>query len=68
VIRTRRRVIAAARALAETGVLPPGVDNPAMYRRRSGGIVFPISVDAMAVTRDREQLGILESLPAATAT
>ena len=61
VIRTRRRVIAAARALAEDGVMPPGVESPEMYRRRSGGIIVPREVDAMAVTRDREQKGILVS-------
>jgi phenylpropionate dioxygenase-like ring-hydroxylating dioxygenase large terminal subunit len=59
VIRTRRRVIAAARAFANEGVSLPGVDNPSMYRRRSGGIIFPVDVDAMEVTRNREQLGIL---------
>jgi hypothetical protein len=61
VIRTRRRVVKAARDLAESGLLPPGVDNPEMYRRRSGGIIFPVEVDAMAVTADREQRGILPS-------
>jgi hypothetical protein len=59
VIRTRRRAIRAARELAEQGLLPPGVDNPGIYRRRSGGIVLPVTVDAMAVTEDREQRGIL---------
>jgi len=64
VIRTRRRAIAAARAFAEQGTLPPGVDNPDMYRRRSGGIILPVNVDAMAVTRDREQRGIVSPQPA----
>jgi hypothetical protein len=64
VIRTRRRVIQAARAFAEDGVIPPGVDNPQLYRRRSGGIIFPRNVDAMAVTRDREQKGIIPTQPA----
>jgi phenylpropionate dioxygenase-like ring-hydroxylating dioxygenase large terminal subunit len=61
VIRTRRRAIKAARDYAEHGLLPPGVDNPEMYRRRSGGIVFPIEVDAMAATENREQRGVLTS-------
>jgi phthalate 4,5-dioxygenase oxygenase subunit len=64
VIRTRRRAIGAARAFAEQGNVPSGVDNPEMYRRRSGGIIFPTSVDAMAVTRDREQRGIVSPQPA----
>jgi phthalate 4,5-dioxygenase len=41
VIRTRRRLIDAARALAESGTVPPGVDHPDVYRQRSGGIVLP---------------------------
>jgi nitrite reductase/ring-hydroxylating ferredoxin subunit len=66
VIRTRRRVIKAARELAESGLLPPGVDNAALYRRRSGGIVLPVSVDAMAATEEREQRGIVSPEPATT--
>jgi len=61
VIRSRRRAIGVARALAIEGLVPPGVDNPEIYRRRSGGIIFPINVDAMEATRDKEQRGILES-------
>ena len=64
VIRTRRRSIQAARAFHEHGVIPPGIDNPELYRRRSGGIIFPQDVDAMAATRDLEQKGILQSRPA----
>ena len=63
VIRTRRRVINAANALASEGVIPPGVDDASIYRRRSGGIILPRDVDAMAVTRDREQKGIVPAQP-----
>ena len=66
VIRTRRRAIAAARALAEDGVTPPGALEPELYKRRSGGIILPRDFDAMAVTRDREQKGILPAQPATT--
>jgi phthalate 4,5-dioxygenase len=45
IIRARRRWIAAARALEEQGILPPGVDEPAIYRQRSGEVVLPRSVD-----------------------
>src|SRR5437870_13398526 len=41
VIRTRRRLLDAARALAERGTIPPGVDHPEVYRQRSGGAVLP---------------------------
>jgi hypothetical protein len=45
IIRTRRKMIAAAKALREEGVVPPGVDNPEVYKQRSGEIVLPRSTD-----------------------
>jgi phenylpropionate dioxygenase-like ring-hydroxylating dioxygenase large terminal subunit len=45
IIRTRRRWIATARALEEQGVLPPGVDDPTIYRQRSGEVILPRAVD-----------------------
>jgi phthalate 4,5-dioxygenase oxygenase subunit len=45
IIKTRRRWIAAARALRDEGVVPPGVDNPEFYRQRSGECILPRSVD-----------------------
>ncbi|MEB3100570.1 Rieske 2Fe-2S domain-containing protein [Ferviditalea candida] len=60
VIRVRRRLIAAARALAEKQVIPPGVDNPEVYRSRSGGIILPEGADWIAATKDlREKSGVL---------
>src|SRR5205807_7668002 len=41
IIRTRRRLVASARALMEQGTLPPGVEQPDAYHQRSGGIVLP---------------------------
>ena len=42
ITRTRRRLLMAARALAETGALPPGVEDPGVYRAaRSGYFVRP---------------------------
>jgi nitrite reductase/ring-hydroxylating ferredoxin subunit len=41
IIRTRRRLIAAAKALRDHGILPPGVDNPEVYRQRSGECILP---------------------------
>ncbi len=55
IIRTRRRVIAAARALRDNGTVPPGVDNPEFYRQRSGGVVLPRSVDWWDATHDLRQ-------------
>jgi phthalate 4,5-dioxygenase len=52
IIRTRRRVLAAARALHDKGIMPPGVDNPEFYRQRSGGVILPRSVDWWDGTHD----------------
>lgn len=41
IIRTRRRLIQAAKALRDQGLVPPGVDNPEVYRLRSGEVVMP---------------------------
>jgi len=45
IIRTRRRWIAAAKALRDHGTIPPGVDRPELYRQRSGECILPRSVD-----------------------
>ena len=50
VIKTRRRLINAAKALRNDGVLPPAVDNPAAYRVRSGGVILPRDVDWLKAT------------------
>jgi phenylpropionate dioxygenase-like ring-hydroxylating dioxygenase large terminal subunit len=52
IIRTRRRMLAAARALRDHGVVPPGVDNPEFYRQRSGGTILPRSTDWWEGTRE----------------
>jgi phthalate 4,5-dioxygenase len=40
IIRTRRRLIVAAEALRDKGTIPPGVDEPEVYRQRSGGVIL----------------------------
>ncbi|MBV8087686.1 MAG: Rieske 2Fe-2S domain-containing protein [Chloroflexi bacterium] len=52
IIRTRRRLLNAAKAFAETGVTPPGVDNPEHYHVRSGSVVLPKGVDWWEATKD----------------
>ena len=37
VIRTRKRLIDAAKSLRDRGQVPPGVNNPGVYAVRSGG-------------------------------
>jgi phenylpropionate dioxygenase-like ring-hydroxylating dioxygenase large terminal subunit len=51
IIRTRRRVIAAARSLRDAGVVPPGVDDPTVYHYRSGGVILPRAADWREATR-----------------
>jgi phenylpropionate dioxygenase-like ring-hydroxylating dioxygenase large terminal subunit len=51
IIRTRRKLMAAAKALAEEGVVPPGVDNPQGYRHRSGSIILPRDADWLEATQ-----------------
>ena len=41
IIRTRRSLLQAARALQERGVLPRGVEEPEVYRVRSASVVLP---------------------------
>lgn len=52
VIRVRRRLLAAARALAEQQIVPPGVDNPEVYRNRSGGVLLPEGADWIEDTKE----------------
>jgi len=65
IIRVRRKLLASARALAEHGIAPPGVDLPQGYHQRSGGIVLPRSADWWESTRPlREKF---EAVPAGAA-
>src|SRR6195256_306787 len=52
VIRVRRRVVAAIRAHMQNGTVPPGVDDPAAYRVRSGGVLLPAGSDWVAATQE----------------
>jgi len=52
IIRTRRRLIDAAKALHDNGTVPPGVENPAFYRMRAGGALVPEGVNGLEMTRD----------------
>jgi phthalate 4,5-dioxygenase oxygenase subunit len=52
VIRARKRLLDAARALIEQGVAPPGVDQPDAYRVRSGGVILPEEQDWLEGIKD----------------
>jgi nitrite reductase/ring-hydroxylating ferredoxin subunit len=45
IIRTRRKLMAMAKALEENGTVPIGVDTPKVYRQRSGEMIIPRSQD-----------------------
>jgi len=45
IIRMRRLLLKAAKSLRDEGTVPPGVDNPALYRQRSGEMILPKNVD-----------------------
>ena len=51
VIRTRKRLIDAAKALRDRGQVPPGVDDPKVYAVRSGGVVLPRGADWIEATQ-----------------
>ena len=52
VIRVRRRLIEAARAFAERGITPPGVDSPEIYGVRSGGVLLPKEANWLDATAE----------------
>jgi hypothetical protein len=58
VIRLRRRLLTAARALAAEGRTPPGVDDPGVYQQRSGGVVLHKDDDWLEATAEVRRAGI----------
>jgi hypothetical protein len=61
IIRTRRRLLACARALQGAGISPPGVDHPEVYHQRSGGIVLPRSADWWDATREIRERFVVDA-------
>jgi nitrite reductase/ring-hydroxylating ferredoxin subunit len=52
IIRTRRKLINAAKDLAASGQVPPGVDEPQLYRMRSGGALLPAGANGLEILAD----------------
>ena len=50
IVRTRRRLIDAARDFAATGATPPGVDDPEIFAVRGGGTIITRDADWLAAT------------------
>jgi phenylpropionate dioxygenase-like ring-hydroxylating dioxygenase large terminal subunit len=65
IIRTRRKLLAAAKALRDEGVIPPGVDNPEVYRQRSGECILPRDVFWWDATKPMREVFEVPELPAA---
>jgi phthalate 4,5-dioxygenase len=55
IIRTRRRYLAAAKALRDHGIAPPGVDTPEAYRQRFGQAILPRNVDWWEATKEARE-------------
>jgi phenylpropionate dioxygenase-like ring-hydroxylating dioxygenase large terminal subunit len=52
IIRARRRLLMAARALADQGLTPPGVDDPEVFGARAGGVFLARDADWLEATED----------------
>ena len=50
IIKTRQRLINAAKALRDHGTVPPGVDDPSVYRVRSATSIMPNGTDWLKKT------------------
>lgn len=55
VIRVRRRLIDAARALRDRGTAPPNVDDPALCRVRPASALLPEDASWIAATEKARQ-------------
>ena len=64
IIRTRRKLLATAKALRDEGVIPPGVDNPEVYRQRSGEVILPRDVFWWDATKPLREVFEVEEIPA----
>jgi phenylpropionate dioxygenase-like ring-hydroxylating dioxygenase large terminal subunit len=45
IVRTRQRLLATVRGLSDRGEVPPGVDDPRVYRTRGGWLILPEGQD-----------------------
>ena len=65
IIRTRRKLLASAKALRDNGVTPPGVDSPEVYRQRSGECILPRDVFWWDATKPMREVFDVAEVPAA---
>jgi phthalate 4,5-dioxygenase oxygenase subunit len=63
IIRTRRKLIAVAKALRDHGTVPPGVDSPEIYRQRSGEVILPRDVFWWDATKPMREVFEVADVP-----
>ena len=68
IIRMRRLFVKYTKELRDHGTTPPGVDNPGVYRVRSGGIVLPNGVNGLEATQDLQWQALREEQTLAVQT
>jgi hypothetical protein len=68
IIRVRRLLLEAAKALRDHGTEPPCVDAPEAYRQRSGWVVLPKGVDFWEGARPLREAFKNEAVPIAVTT
>lgn len=65
IIQVRHRLMATAKALSVTGIIPPGAENPEVYRVRSASLILPKSANWVESASD--SLMALTGAPVAVA-
>ena len=52
IIKTRRRLLNAVKALQDQNIEPPGSNDPSAYEMQSGGITLPREADWLSVASE----------------
>ena len=63
IIRMRRLLIRATKALRDQGTIPPGVDSPEVYKVRSGNVILPNGLNGIEATRDLQWAALKGEAP-----
>jgi nitrite reductase/ring-hydroxylating ferredoxin subunit len=63
IIRMRRLLLNAAKALRDNGTVPPGVDEPELYRVRSVITLLPNGVNGIEATKNLQWSALTEEAP-----
>ena len=51
---------AATKALRDSGTIPPGVDNPSIYKVRSGAVILPNGQNGIEATKHLQWKALTE--------